>query len=58
MLKARETVVMTAHTLTIAKNADKILIVENGRISEAGAHEELLNKNGKYSAMWQAEGKL
>lgn len=58
LLKEKKTVVMIAHTLSIVKNADQILVVSNGKIAEAGTHEELLTKNGKYAAMWNAEQKI
>lgn len=58
LLKDKKTVVMIAHTLSIVKNADQILVVSDGKITEAGTHEELLAKNGKYSAMWNAEQQL
>lgn len=58
LLKAKKTVVMIAHTLSIVKNADQILVVSDGGIAEAGTHEELLAKNGKYAAMWDAEQQL
>lgn len=58
LLKAKKTVVMIAHTLSIVKHADQILVVSGGKIAEAGTHEELLEKNGKYAAMWNAEQKL
>ena len=58
LLKAKKTVVMIAHTLSIVKNADQILVVSNGRIAESGTHEELLAKGGKYTAMWNAEQKI
>lgn len=58
LLKARKTVVMIAHTLSIVKNADQILVVSDGKIAEAGTHDELLAQNGKYAAMWNAEQKL
>lgn len=57
LLKKKKTVVMIAHTLSIVRNADRILVVSGGRIAEAGTHEELLAKNGKYAAMWNAEQK-
>ncbi len=50
--------VMIAHTLSIVKNADQILVVSDGKIAEAGTHDELLAKGGKYAAMWKAEQKL
>lgn len=58
LLKEKKTVVMIAHTLSIVKNADQILVVSNGRIAESGTHEELLAKGGKYTAMWNAEQKI
>lgn len=58
LLKAKKTVVMIAHTLSIVKNADQILVVSKGKIVEAGTHNELLVQNGKYAAMWNAEQKL
>ena len=58
LLKEKKTVVMIAHTLSIVKNADQILVVGDGRIIESGTHEELLAKGGKYTAMWSAEQKL
>ena len=58
LLKEKKTVVMIAHTLSIVKNADQILVVSDGKIAEAGTHDELLAKGGKYAAMWNAEQKL
>lgn len=58
LLKDKKTVVMIAHTLSIVKNADQILVVADGKIAEAGTHEELLKNNGKYAAMWNAEQKI
>lgn len=58
LLKNKKTVLMIAHTLSIVKNADKILVVSDGKIVEFGTHQELLRKNGKYAAMWKAEQQL
>ena len=58
LLKEKKTVVMIAHTLSIVKNADQILVVFDGKIAEAGTHDELLAKGGKYAAMWNAEQKI
>jgi len=42
------TVIVVAHRLSTVKNADKIIILENGEIIEEGNHKELINKKGKY----------
>lgn len=58
LLRSKKTVIMIAHTLSIVQNADKILVVANGKIAEQGRHEELLAMRGKYYAMWKAEEQL
>lgn len=58
LLKQKKTVIMIAHTLAIVKNADEILVVADGKIAEHGKHAELIEKNGKYAAMWDAEQQL
>ena len=57
-LSEKTKAVMIAHTLSIVKNADQILVVADGRIAESGTHDELLTKGGKYAAMWNAEQKI
>lgn len=47
-----KTVLMIAHRLTSVTDADRILVVEKGRIAEEGTHGELLEKNGIYNHMW------
>lgn len=58
LLKADKTVVMIAHTLPIVKNADKILVLDQGHIAECGTHEELKEAGGKYADMWKASQAL
>lgn len=58
LLRADKTVVMIAHTLPIVRNADKILVLDHGRIEECGTHEELAGNGGKYAAMWAASQNL
>lgn len=51
-LVVNKTVMVIAHRLNTIKKASKIILLEDGKISEVGSHEELLNLKGKYSKMF------
>ncbi len=46
-----------AHRLSTIKNADKILVLEGGKITEAGTHDELMTKGGFYSTLYNSQFK-
>ena len=48
-LTRSKTVIMIAHRLKTVKNADKIIVLEDGKLIESGKHEELLSNGGVYS---------
>ena len=48
--------VAIAHRLSTVKNADRIYTVENGRITDVGAHDELLADDGLYAELYAAQG--
>jgi ATP-binding cassette subfamily B protein len=54
ILTEGRTVITIAHRLTTAERADRIAVLEAGRLVEDGSHEELLARGGAYAAMWDA----
>lgn len=51
-LIAGRTVIVIAHRLKTIKDADNIVVMEDGKVSEQGTHEQLMNKDGLYKKLW------
>ena len=52
LLMRKRTTIVIAHRLTTVQNADKIVVIEKGRIIEQGRHEELLKSRGTYYRLY------
>jgi ABC-type multidrug transport system fused ATPase/permease subunit len=49
---AGKTSIVVAHRLSTIKNAQRILVIDQGRVAEAGSHQELLAKKGVYYQLY------
>jgi ABC-type multidrug transport system fused ATPase/permease subunit len=46
------TTIIIAHRLSTVKQVDRVIVIEDGQITEEGRHEDLLTKSGKYAELW------
>lgn len=54
-LMQNRTTLVIAHRLSTVENADRILVLDKGRIVEIGSHKELLAREGHYAALYQMQ---
>ncbi len=52
-----KTVIIISHRFSTVRNADRIIVLDKGKIIEQGSHEELLNNNGKYAKAFKLQAK-
>ena len=53
--KSKKTIFVVSHRLSVAKNSDLILVLDGGRLVEAGDHSELMDKDGLYAKMFRTQ---
>ncbi|WP_130435358.1 ABC transporter ATP-binding protein/permease [Cuneatibacter caecimuris] len=57
-LKGNKSVILISHRLANLTGADRVYMMENGRVCEAGTHEELLDYGGGYARLWKKQQEL
>ncbi len=57
-MKGKKTVLLISHRLANVTAADKIYVLEQGKIAEQGNHETLITQNGSYAELWNTQQKL
>lgn len=55
LAKAGKTIIIIAHRLSTIKNADSIVVLKEGSVTESGTHEELSKSDGIYSKLWNEQ---
>jgi ATP-binding cassette subfamily B protein len=52
------TTIIITHRITTAKEADKIIVLDNGRVADIGTHTELASREGLHASLWAIQGAL
>jgi ATP-binding cassette subfamily B protein len=56
--RGRRTTILIAHRLSSALHADRICVLEEGRVAQLGTHASLLREEGSYRRLWNIQGRL
>lgn len=52
------TTLIIAHRLSTIAHVDRIVVIDEGAVAECGAHQELIEANGRYAALWRAQQRI
>ena len=56
-LSKDKTVIIISHRFSTVRNADKIYVIDKGKIKESGSHDELMKQNGTYATLFNLQAK-
>jgi ATP-binding cassette subfamily B protein len=54
-LTADRTTLVIAHRLSTVRHADRIVVLEQGRLVESGTHDDLMARGGAYASLWRVQ---
>ena len=57
-LVSRKTLIVIAHRLSTIRDADQILVMDQGQVAECGNHDELMAVNGLYTSLWNEQQRI
>ena len=57
-LRGQKTIILISHRLVNTRDADRIFVIDKGKVAESGTHRELMKWGGTYSVLWRTQQKL
>ena len=54
-LNRNQTLVIISHRFSTIRNADRVCVIENGKVSELGSHDQLMQLNGRYATLFSSQ---